>query len=88
MFQASLVNAEGALVSAMDYYFIEEDGTRFKVTLPFQPYFLVLADRDKIDGVGTYLTKRFTGQIASVEKIVKEDLDLVSPNKSFQAPLK
>lgn len=72
-----MVNSEGALVSAMDYYFIEEDGTRFKVSLPFQPYFLVLTDRDKIEGVGTYLSKRFTGQLVSVEKVIKEDLDLV-----------
>ncbi|XP_065339696.1 DNA polymerase epsilon catalytic subunit 1 [Cloeon dipterum] len=73
---ATIVNAEGALVSAMDFYFIEEDGSRFKASLPYQPYFLVLADREKIDGVGTYLTKRFTGMIASVETVVKEDLDL------------
>jgi DNA polymerase epsilon subunit 1 len=61
----------------MDFYFIEEDGARFKASLPYQPYFLVLADRDKLEGVGTYLTKRFVGMIASVEKVVKEDLDLV-----------
>ena len=27
------------LVSAVDFYFIEEDGQRFKVALPYQPYF-------------------------------------------------
>ena len=29
------------LVSAVDFYFVEEDGQRFKATLPFQPYFYI-----------------------------------------------
>ena len=29
------------LVSAVDFYFIEEDGQRFKATMKFKPYFYV-----------------------------------------------
>ncbi len=29
------------LVSAVDFYFLAEDGQRFKATLPFQPYFYI-----------------------------------------------
>ena len=28
-------------MSAVDFYFVEEDGERFKATLPFQPYFYI-----------------------------------------------
>ena len=28
-------------MSAVDFYFIEEDGKRFKATLPFEPYFYI-----------------------------------------------
>jgi len=27
--------------AAVDYYFLAEDGTRFKATLPYEPYFIV-----------------------------------------------
>lgn len=29
------------LVSAVDFYFIEEDGKRFKATMAFEPYFYI-----------------------------------------------
>ena len=29
------------LVSAVDFYFIEEDGRRFKATVTFEPYFYI-----------------------------------------------
>jgi len=28
-------------MAAVDYYFLAEDGTRFKATLPYEPYFIV-----------------------------------------------
>lgn len=28
-------------LSAVDYYFIQDDGSMFKTTAPFEPYFLV-----------------------------------------------
>ena len=32
-------------MSAVDFYFIEEDGQRFKATMPFQPYFYIATKR-------------------------------------------
>ena len=29
------------LVSAVDFYFVEEDGRRFKATVTFEPYFYI-----------------------------------------------
>lgn len=65
------------LVAAVDYYFIEMDGSRFKVSLVFQPYFLVLARKECEQEVIQYLSKKFAGTIHKIEVVEKEDLDLV-----------
>ena len=39
--QADILDENKRLVSAVDFYFVEEDGGRFKATLPFQPYFYI-----------------------------------------------
>ncbi|KAL5019901.1 hypothetical protein ScPMuIL_002793 [Solemya velum] len=76
MHPADILDEDKRLVSAVDYYFIEEDGKRFKATLPFRPYFLLATKPDTAREVASFLTKRFTGRIKSVEVIQKEDLDL------------
>lgn len=49
-----------------------------QVTVPYKPYFF-LACQDKSEKeVAAYLMKKFSGKIASIEFIQKEDLDLVS----------
>ncbi|XP_067928568.1 DNA polymerase epsilon catalytic subunit A-like [Watersipora subatra] len=67
---------EKRLVSAVDFYFIEEDGDRFKVTVPYKPYFYIACQDKSEKEVGAYLMKKFSGKIASIEFIQKEDLDL------------
>lgn len=62
----------------MDYYFIEENGNRFKVSLPFSPYLYILVKKEFMQEVSTYLSKKFGGSISSIEIVAKEDLDLVS----------
>lgn len=64
-------------MAAMDYYFIEMDGARFKVSLTFQPYFLILARKECEQEVIQYLSKKFAGTIHKIETVEKEDLDLV-----------
>lgn len=61
----------------MDYYFIEMDGARFKISLPFQPYFFIAARKDCEQEVILFLTKKYAGSIAKIETVQKEDLDLV-----------
>lgn len=65
------------LVAAMDYYFIEMDGSRFKISLTFNPYFLVMARKECEQEVIQYLSKKFAGTINKIEVVEKEDLDLV-----------
>lgn len=56
---------------------MEEDGTRFKVSYPFMPYFYVLTRRELMQEVTEFLTKKYSGLISRVEVVTKEDLDLV-----------
>uniref|UniRef100_A0A2K5D0A6 DNA polymerase epsilon catalytic subunit n=1 Tax=Aotus nancymaae TaxID=37293 RepID=A0A2K5D0A6_AOTNA len=57
---------------AVDYYFIQDDGSRFKVrrkcVLPMESG----CERE----VSSFLSKKFQGKIAKVETVPKEDLDL------------
>lgn len=65
------------LVSAVDYYFIQEDGSRFKVSYPYKPYFYILTKKECVQEVSAFITKKFSGSLAKVEMVTKEDLDLV-----------
>lgn len=56
---------------------MEEDGTRFKVSCPFMPYFYVLTKSELIQEVTEYLSRKYSGIIVNIEVIAKEDLDLV-----------
>ncbi|XP_069115944.1 LOW QUALITY PROTEIN: DNA polymerase epsilon catalytic subunit A-like [Argopecten irradians] len=76
MHPADILDENKRLISAVDYYFLEEDGGRFKATFPFRPYFFVATKKEYEREVASFLTKKFSGKIASVETVYKEDLDL------------
>ncbi|KAL8598378.1 hypothetical protein ACOMHN_032655 [Nucella lapillus] len=76
MHPTDILDDDKRLVSAVDYYFLEEDGGRFKVTLPFKPYFYIATKKDSQREVASFLTRKFSGKMASVETVEKEDLDL------------
>ncbi|XP_048486026.1 DNA polymerase epsilon catalytic subunit 1 [Plutella xylostella] len=78
MHTAEVLDEDKRLVAAMDYYFIEMDGSRFKVSLTFQPYFLLHARRECQQEVIQYLSKKFAGSIHKIEVIEKEDLELLN----------
>lgn len=48
------------------------------MTLPYKPYFFVACLDKSEREVAAYLMKKFSGKIASIEFVQKEDLDLVS----------
>ncbi|EDQ91191.1 uncharacterized protein MONBRDRAFT_15015, partial [Monosiga brevicollis MX1] len=64
----------GQVKSAVDFYFLEEDGQRFKATYPYSPYFLLRAGTE--GEVDQYLKRKFDKHIAKIELVDKEDLDL------------
>ncbi|CAH8624152.1 unnamed protein product [Heterobilharzia americana] len=78
MHPTDVLDESKRLVSAVDFYFIQSDGKRFKVTRSYLPYFYVLVRGDQVaerDAV-TYLLRRFSGRLAAIETVSKEDLDL------------
>ncbi|XP_018571015.1 DNA polymerase epsilon catalytic subunit A [Anoplophora glabripennis] len=76
MHATEILDEDKRLCAAVDYYFMEEDGTRFKVSYPFMPYFYVLTKRELIQEVTEFLIKKFSGVIGKIETVTKEDLDL------------
>ncbi|XP_022098482.1 DNA polymerase epsilon catalytic subunit A-like [Acanthaster planci] len=76
MHPADILDENKKLISAVDYYFIQEDGSKFKVSLPFKPYFYVASKKDTEREVSSFLSRKFTGTMASIETVSKEDLDL------------
>uniref|UniRef100_A0A1S4AWP7 DNA polymerase epsilon catalytic subunit n=1 Tax=Nicotiana tabacum TaxID=4097 RepID=A0A1S4AWP7_TOBAC len=62
--------------SCVDLYFVCQDGSTFKAKYKFRPYFYV-ATKDKMEmDVEAYLRRRYESQIADIEILEKEDLDL------------
>lgn len=73
-----MLDEDKRLVAAVDFYFMEEDGTRFKISYCFMPYFYILTKRELIQEVSEFLSKKFSGVIGKIEQVSKEDLSLVS----------
>lgn len=78
MNETEIQDEDKKLIAAVDYYFIEDDGSRFKVACPFYPYFYISAKKNSERELATYLNRKFAGMIKSIETIEKEDLDLLN----------
>ncbi|KAL1117393.1 hypothetical protein AAG570_004719, partial [Ranatra chinensis] len=76
MHSTEILDEDKRLISAVDYYFILEDGSRFKVSYPYRPYFLIKTKKESVQEVTAFLSKKYSGVILSIEPIIKEDLDL------------
>ncbi|XP_010602547.1 DNA polymerase epsilon catalytic subunit A isoform X3 [Fukomys damarensis] len=76
MHPTEILDEDKRLVSAVDYYFIQDDGNRFKVALPYKPYFYIATRKDCEREVSSFVSKKFQGKVAKVETVPKEDLDL------------
>lgn len=76
--QAEILDEDKRLIAALDCYFLEESGFRFKVSVPFKPYMYVLARQGTEQEVTSYLGRKFQGQLSGCELVMKEDLDLLN----------
>ncbi|KAL1201896.1 DNA polymerase epsilon catalytic subunit A [Cardamine amara subsp. amara] len=66
----------GKTYSCVDLYFVTQDGFSFKTKYKFRPYFYA-ATKDKMElEVEAYLRRRYERQVADIEIVEKEDLDL------------
>ncbi|XP_053980973.1 DNA polymerase epsilon catalytic subunit 1 [Hylaeus volcanicus] len=76
MHATEIIEDDKRLFSGVDYYFLEEDCTRFKISYPYCPYFYILCRKDSHEETSTGLNKKYSGLIQKVETLYKEDLDL------------
>ncbi|KAG0367489.1 hypothetical protein BC939DRAFT_506368 [Gamsiella multidivaricata] len=62
--------------SAIDYYFIQDDGEMFKTTVKYSPYFYI-APKVGLEGdVEEYIRRKFESTVEKMSRVQKEDLDL------------
>lgn len=73
---ATTVEEDGAEYSAVDLYFLQQDGDTFKATLRHEPYFYVACKPQWSREVSSYLERTYTGRLSSVTVVEKEDLDM------------
>ncbi|CAD7699674.1 unnamed protein product [Ostreobium quekettii] len=66
----------GRTVSAVDCYFISQDGSMCKVRMPHEPYFYLVIQDEYIREVEELLLRTNEGKIKSVEVVEKQDLDM------------
>eukprot|EP00112_Aurelia_sp_Birch-Aquarium-sp1_P000107 Seg1008.10 transcript_id=Seg1008.10/GoldUCD/mRNA.D3Y31 product="DNA polymerase epsilon catalytic subunit A" protein_id=Seg1008.10/GoldUCD/D3Y31 len=78
MHPGEIPDEDKKLISCVDYYFVQDDGDRFKVSLPFRPYFYVFAKKDTERELANYMNRKYSGTIAAIETVAKEDLDLAN----------
>ncbi|XP_020973388.1 DNA polymerase epsilon catalytic subunit A isoform X5 [Arachis ipaensis] len=72
--------------SCVDLYFVTQDGSSFKTKYRFRPYFYA-ATKNKMEmDVEAYLRRRYETQIADIEIIEKEDLDLKNHLSGLRKP--
>lgn len=62
--------------SGVDYYFVQDDASMFKVTVVYQPYFLLGCYPGTESIVEEWLRRRFEGTLHSIERKHVEDLKL------------
>lgn len=73
-----ILDEDRRLVAALDLFFIQMDGSRFKASVVYEPYFLVLPQPEQPLEVARYLQKKYTSQLTRIEHIKKEDLDIAN----------
>ena len=63
--------------SAIDCYFMQEDGDCFKATVSYSPYFFIKVREGKENEVEDFLRRKFENTIEHISRDEKEDLDMV-----------
>lgn len=73
----SIVDENEQCLSAIDYYFIGEEGDTFKCTISNEPYFYIGVKSGMEQQVEQYIIKQYTTKIARTIIMEKEDLEMV-----------
>ncbi|KRY46498.1 DNA polymerase epsilon catalytic subunit A [Trichinella britovi] len=75
MHATEISNKDGRMESAMEYYFLQTDGTKFKLLYSYRPYFFVSVREGSEADFVIMVTKLFAGLVDSAEIVEKNDLD-------------
>ncbi|KAG0320031.1 DNA polymerase epsilon catalytic subunit [Dissophora globulifera] len=62
--------------SAIDYYFIQDDGEMFKTTVKYNPYFYIATKVGFEGDVEEYIRRKFDNVVEKMNRVQKEDLDM------------
>ncbi|KAF5367571.1 hypothetical protein D9758_003792 [Tetrapyrgos nigripes] len=62
--------------AAVDYYFIQDDGSLFKTTYVYEPYFHIACKSGMESSIEEYLNRKYEGLICRIVRERKEDLKL------------
>lgn len=76
LFQTEILNEDRRLVAALDMYFLQMDGSRYKVTIVYPPYLFIVPRHGQSLEVARFLSKKYAGVMQKLEHTHKEDLDL------------
>ncbi|GAX75625.1 hypothetical protein CEUSTIGMA_g3069.t1 [Chlamydomonas eustigma] len=88
MSQSCLEDKDSSQVlSAVDCYFMCQDGDMFKARVGFSPYFYIQVSDDQEAEVEGWLRRKFEGMIQSTDMVMREDLDLKNHLSGLQRKL-
>lgn len=87
MLPTSIANEDRIERSALELYFLQQDGGTFKAQLVHQPYFYVVCDARWVKEVSALLEKKFEGVLARLSVAEMEDLDLPNHLSGIQRTL-
>ncbi|KAM3720644.1 DNA polymerase epsilon catalytic subunit [Dirofilaria immitis] len=63
------------IIAVCDFYFLQEDGGRFKISYPFRPYLYIATLPSFEHQVLSYLSKKYAN-VVTIDIVEKENLDL------------
>jgi DNA polymerase epsilon subunit 1 len=62
--------------AAVDYYFIDDDGSTFKASVEYLPYFMIAVKKGKEAEVEEWVRRNCEGLVKTVDRLEKEDLKM------------
>ena len=78
MLSTSITDEDRLERSAVDLYFLQQDGKTFKSTLVYKPYFFLFPKEGHAKEVASVLERRFQGVLSAAEVLEKEDLEMAN----------
>ena len=62
--------------AGVDFYFLKDDGSNFKATIEYDPYFLIAVKNGKEAEVEDWCRRKFEGLVKGIKRVEKEDLQM------------